>query len=1422
MGRNRYSLGARVFAYAMSFALVTGLIPAPAIAEMVEETSTIRVEAGSAGAGIDPVDGGDGANGIVEENDADPADQAIVEGDGTEKPAIVAEGDADGRDDGSSTIESGQEDASKEAPIEGVPDDAIRLQAQDTTSVSYIYRVWNSENKELKTLESSEIATPVPANGGMTEGWYYLDSDVSVNDRIYLTGDTNLILCDGHTLKVKGIYVPNNSTLTIYSQSDSNQGKLVSEPSGGAAIGGYSEHDNGNIIIHGGDITATGASHCAGIGSNDGCAGGAITIYGGTVTAKGGSDGAGIGGGRNCDGGAITIYGGTITANEDPNENGAGIGGGDCGKGGNITINGGTITTYSRDGAGIGGGDDGDGGTITITGGNITCRDAGDAQGARIGCGCDGEDATINISGGVIYTYNRDGAGIGGGEGTKNGCKITISGGEIHASYAEGSDGNGAAIGGGNHSGGGGTITITDGAVYASSYHGAGIGGGRAASPDFFDWGGPNSGAGGTITITGGTVEATSLEGYGIGAGGDNGYGGDDFSYTSGSLADYIGSAGTITIGGTAHVTARGCPAGIGGDSGSITIKDSCTVEASGDQNDKEGYAINLLDDEAVFTVSGGTVTLRQGAITDPALRLRDSQFRYTGGVITSISQGGFFRWVNDHTTKIDIVDTARVVVGDSAGTATAVPAKKRWDIYSNKDYAYSKYLHISICDHPDADVTGACPDCGHMSNIVKYVERSWDGTKVTETEKYSPEGIWAYPDYTSDLPAGWYYLSKSIKKSDRISLEGDTQLILGDGYTLDVKGIYIPKGHTLTIYAQSDGENAGKIYSHPSGGAAIGGYSGHDNGDIVIHGGDVTAEGADHCAGIGSNDGREGGAITIYGGTINAKGGSDGAAIGGGRYCDGGAITIYGGDVTANGPTDSDTCENGAGVGGGYKGAGGAISIWGGTVTAYSRDGAGVGGGDEGDGGDIAIHGGEVTSTKVNQGQGARVGGGCDAAPGTVAISGGTVTAVGGSGAGIGGGKRNKAGGTVTVSGGVVNASGDYGIGKGEEGSDVAVTLGWTDETFGSTRVTASSYSGTVRLERGFRDRATGEAFPAAGSVADPGALAGRELVPLATEPTFVSQNLTLGGQVGLNVYLLLPEGEGLDYAGAYVEFSVSGRRHRTVRAPVDESNRGGADGPYYGFTLPLSSIEMAQPVDATFHYSRDGEAAELSKPGISIKGYVEAFEADAEGNPDRYDDETVALVRAVADYGHWVQPFLSQANGWATGDGDDRYAEMTTHYAESYDAASVAGALAGYGMSRDLGASSVTKATASLSLVSETALDVTLTVAEGTTPSGVVATVGGEAVDAGEPVRLGKAKDGGVRWRVRVAGIRAWRLGDEVAVAGDAGGGFSVTASGLAYARAVLASGDFAENGGHDAMCALAAFHDAEMAYRAKHPQA
>ena len=360
----------------------------------------------------------------------------------------------------------------------------------------------------------------------------------------------------------------------------------------------------------------------------------------------------------------------------------------------------------------------------------------------------------------------------------------------------------------------------------------------------------------------------------------------------------------------------------------------------------------------------------------------------------------------------------------------------------------------------------GAAASADDQLPSVAYLQWEWNETELV------PIGV------TEDIPAvpadgsmtvGKYFLNRDVSVNGRVELTGDTELILGDGFTLDVKGLYIPAGSTLTIYGQAAG--TGKIYSHPSGGAGIGGYSEHDNGNIVIHGGTIEANGYDNCAGIGTNDGRTGGSITIYGGTVTAKGGKDGAAIGGGRYCDGGTITIYGGDITANGPTDSDCPENGAGIGGGIEGDGGNITIYGGTVTTYSRDGAGIGGGDDGDGGSITINGGTITSNKVNQGQGARIGGGCDAAPGTIVINGGNITTDGGSGAGIGGGKRNTSDGSVTINGGVISAGGSYGIGSGEEGADVAIMLNYTEDTKDGISITASSFGGTVTLNQPFQN---------------------------------------------------------------------------------------------------------------------------------------------------------------------------------------------------------------------------------------------------------------------------------------------------------------------------------------------------------------
>ncbi|MBO5121691.1 MAG: hypothetical protein J6B99_00850, partial [Oscillospiraceae bacterium] len=184
----------------------------------------------------------------------------------------------------------------------------------------------------------------------MTDGWYVVNGEVTVAERMTAKGKVHLILADGAHLTAAGIEVDKNSSLTVYAQSGGS-GILKSDATnvGKAGIGG-----GGAITIHGGYIIANGGSKCAGIGGNSNTDGGTITIYDGEIIATGGTGAAGIGGGYNTSGGTITIYdgditatGGTGTANVDGA--GAGIGGGASNassataipSGGTITINGG-------------------------------------------------------------------------------------------------------------------------------------------------------------------------------------------------------------------------------------------------------------------------------------------------------------------------------------------------------------------------------------------------------------------------------------------------------------------------------------------------------------------------------------------------------------------------------------------------------------------------------------------------------------------------------------------------------------------------------------------------------------------------------------------------------------------------------------------------------------------------------------------------------------------------------------------------------------------------------------------------------------------------------------------------------------------------------------------------------------------------
>ena len=352
-----------------------------------------------------------------------------------------------------------------------------------TIPVSYLDAAWNETTKTVdytgKEAECVPVASYMTAWGA---GWYVVNSDVAISDRVSVTGEVNLILCDGKTLTAsKGINVTNGNALNIYGQS-ADTGKLSA--SGGAVIGTQTYYGAG---IGGG-------------GRGQPNAGGTVTIYGGVVIANGGYASAGISGGYFGVGGVTTIYGGTVTATGGQYGSGIGHGSSDQpGNGGSVTIYGGDVTAKSYNcGAGIGNGT----GRTTIYGGMVTAT--GHWNRAGIEC-CSGGSVTIN-GGTVNATGSSEGgknsAGIGAINGNAGGA-ITVNDGDVTANGGE----NAAGIGGGN-GGAGGAVTINGGTVTATGgANAAGIGGG-------------NGGAGGTIAISGGTVTATGgTDAAGIGDG---------------------------------------------------------------------------------------------------------------------------------------------------------------------------------------------------------------------------------------------------------------------------------------------------------------------------------------------------------------------------------------------------------------------------------------------------------------------------------------------------------------------------------------------------------------------------------------------------------------------------------------------------------------------------------------------------------------------------------------------------------------------------------------------------------------------------------------------------------------------------------------------------------------------------------------
>lgn len=515
---------------------------------------------------------------------------------------------------------------------------------------------------------------------------------------------------------------------------------------------------------------------------------------------------------------------------------------------------------------------------------------------------------------------------------------------------------------------------------------------------------------------------------------------------------------GTLTLDGCT-ITGNTCGKNGGGiynfSTATLNMKGKMTIT---DNIGKEGLSHNVfLKENAVITVTG--------ALTDSKI-----------GITLEDNTGTFTSGYNTYNSG---VDPATIFTAD----LTSVMA-------------------VSPDDNNEAQLSNSLPD-----GDVYYIERSWDdASNAVKTEiKILKSG-----DYTTltggddiELQPGYYVVKGDIEHDDIVMAgDGVHHLILCDGARVEADIVNVAYGHTLHIYGQA--ANSGELYI-PMGDdddfekeSGIGGRNAEACGNVIIHGGDIHAEGKDNGgAGIGGGSKGNGGNVTIYGGNVYAQGGGGedmcGAGIGGGNAANGGTVTIYGGTIKADGN------KGGAGIGSGSNAShgggtgpltaeespitGGTITIYGGYIEATSGEfGTGIGGGRNGGGANVTINGGIVKAWGNHNGAGigagqnygsihftgklivnggevyaygdedaAGIGGGKDTNGCEVIINGGYVYAKGGAyAAGIGSGceslwEGGVRGGSLTVTGGRVEAYGGEdaaGIGGGEDADGGTVTI--------------------------------------------------------------------------------------------------------------------------------------------------------------------------------------------------------------------------------------------------------------------------------------------------------------------------------------------------------------------------------------------
>ena len=306
-----------------------------------------------------------------------------------------------------------------------------------------------------------------------------------------------------------------------------------------------------------------------------------------------------------------------------------------------------------------------------------------------------------------------------------------------------------------------------------------------------------------------------------------------------------------------------------------------------------------------------------------------------------------------------------KVILGDGVTVSPAATAAENGFVYDSKSY-YREGVTLTLASNPAEGYGPVYSANGTAFDGTTYTVNSNDGNDVTLSATFVPtpvsisyideNGVGQSADALllqgggATSLSGWYYVSGTVNITGKVTLDGNVNIILRDGATLNIgtAGERISSNcisggsYTLTIYGQSGQTGTLKAYNSASGYPAV-----HVR-NYAQHGGNVIID--------ATNDNPlwlSGGNLTLSRGTLSVTAAGAYSAI---KLDNGKSVNVSGGTLTA-------TSEEGNAIQSAVNMSGGTLTA---TTTTDSYSYAIYG--------DITFTGGKLTANGVNRGNSGNV----------------------------------------------------------------------------------------------------------------------------------------------------------------------------------------------------------------------------------------------------------------------------------------------------------------------------------------------------------------------------------------------------------------------------------------------------------------